>query len=99
MKKPEPGEIIWFLNPDYGVTKPLAFIRDHRNGAYVFGGHTGSHYTAHDESWEEKLNLILRKGYCSIDNEQFLDIVKSWSPPQEKVDKDPIVQMIRSGKL
>jgi hypothetical protein len=43
----EPGDFIWLIHPAHGVKHAAGFVRDHKNGAYVFGGHTGSHYTGH----------------------------------------------------
>lgn len=96
----KPGESVWFIHPAYGVGQAAAFIRDHGNGAYIFGGHTGSHYTGHGESAGEKLRQIQDLGYLWWPYARSHGIAPAgWLPPEKDADGDSIVKRIKNGEL
>jgi hypothetical protein len=96
----EPAELIWFVHPTHGVEHALGFIRDHKSGAYVFGGHTGSHYTGHGERWTKKLTEIQSLGYLSLLDAQSQGVVpQDWQPPEREAERDVIVRRIQNGEL
>jgi hypothetical protein len=96
----KPGEIIWFIHPTYGVTQAAGFIRDHKTGAYVFGGHTGSHYTGHGESATQKLATIQGLGYLWWPYARWHNLVPlGWLPPEEEAKRDVVVKRIQDGEL
>ena len=95
-----PGEFVWFIHPTYGVGQAAAFIRDHTIGAYIFGGHTGSHYTRHGESAGEKLGQIQDLGYLWWPYARSHGIVPAgWLPPEKEANGDSIVIRIKGGEL
>ena len=96
----EPGELVWFVHPTHGAKHALALVRDHKTGAYVFGGHTGSHYTGHGEVWVQKLVEIQSLGYLWWRHARSQEIVPAnWEPPDQEAKKDIIVARIQNGEL
>jgi len=95
-----PGELIWFIHPTHGVKHAAGFVMDHRSGAYVFGGHTGSHYTGHGETAAQKLAEMQELGYLWWPYARWHGIVPAgWLPPEEDAKGDSIVRRIQDGEL
>ncbi len=100
MTEIEPGELIWFVHPKHGAKSALGFIRDHRSGAYVYGGHTGSHYTGHGERWTQKLELIESLGYLPLTDARSQGVVPDdWRPPEGEARCDVVVRRIQHGEI
>jgi hypothetical protein len=100
MRTFEPGELIWFVHPTHGVGHALGFIRDHKSGAYIYGGRTGSHYTGHGEPWTKKLAEIQSLGYLLLPAARLRGVVPhDWQPPAQDAQRDIIVRRIRGGEL
>jgi hypothetical protein len=96
----EPAQLKWFVHPIHGVRHALGFIRDHKSGAYVYGGHTGSHYTGHGERWTKKLADIELLGYLSLPDARAQGVVaEDWQPPEHEAQQDIIVRRIQDGEL
>jgi hypothetical protein len=92
--------LAWFVHPEHGSRYALAFIRDHKSGAYVFGGHTGSHYTGHGERWTKKLAEIERLGYLPLPVARSRRVVpQGWQPPEQEAERDVVVARIKAGEL
>ena len=95
----EPGRLCWFIDRSSPSSAPLAFIRDHRGGAYVVGGPTGSHYTGHAESWWDKLSLIASSGYIPVELAMQKKIIPpDWAAPSMADKEAQLVERIRSGE-
>lgn len=96
----EPAQLIWFVHPTHGAKHALGFIRDHKSGAYVYGGHTGSHYTGHGERWTKKLAEIERLGYLPLPDARSHGVVADdWQPLEWEAQQDIIVRRIQDGEL
>jgi hypothetical protein len=93
----KPGLLCWFVDPSTTPPTSVGYIRDHRGGAFVIGGRTGSHYTGHAESWWDKLVLFASAGYVPADVAIRTEILpKDWAPPQVS-DKD--AELVRRIEL
>lgn len=98
--RPEPGELVWLIHPQHGLKNILGFVRDHHGRAYIFGGHTGSHYTGHGESWGKKMAMLEDQGYLSLQEARSGGWVpENWQPPIDEAEKDVIIAKIREGIL
>ena len=94
------AQLSWFSHSDPRKFPPVGIIRDHKGGALVIGGPTGSHYTGHGESWEKKETWILGLGYVEswIDTDDGAPPGGWRGPAVSQVDMD-LVNKIRKGVL
>jgi hypothetical protein len=100
MSDPIPAEVRWLIHKVHGTAFPVAFVRAHKGGAYVFGGPSGSHLTGHRESWREKWDLLEKEGYVSLEVAHKLGLIPpDWRPPDDLANKDSVITMIREGAL
>jgi hypothetical protein len=96
----EPRSLCWFVHSALVPPVPLGYIRDNRGGALVIGGKTGSHYTAHGESWWAKLSEIARLGYIPVElASRQQTIPADWVPPALEAKDALLVRRIQNGEL
>lgn len=97
---PKPGELVWFINPLHGPGSALGFVRNHSGGAFIYGGHTGSHFTGYSEKWDKKMAELRAQGYLSLRDARLAGWVPdNWQPPVDEAEKDDAVVKIREGIL
>jgi hypothetical protein len=96
----EPRVIYWFVHSSTVPPTSLGYIRDNRNGAFVVGGKTGSHYTGHRDTWWDKFREVVSLGYVPVELALAQHLVSpDWTPPPFG-DKDAlIVHRIQAGEI
>lgn len=99
-EKPKVNEICWLIKKEEKLTNAIGFLRNHQNGCFIIGGPTGSHYSAHNENWQEKWENYIQLNYLpqsiAIKN-NIID--EDWQPPQINNEDQSIISKIKSGLL
>ena len=100
MMTPRINEIFWLIRKVNDSINVVGFLRDHKNGVFVIGGETGSHYSGHSESWEKKWDEYLKQNYITkqLAVEKGL-INKDWKSPRISAQDQEIVDKISSNLL
>ena len=100
MEKPTKAKILWLLKKNGNKNIIVGFLRDQRDGCFIIGGPTGSHYTAHTESWELKWKEFMQNGYIDINSAIKNKLLSSdWQPPKIREKDKTIIKMILQERL
>ena len=97
---PQISEICWLTQNKEETPSVIGFVRDHRGGAYIIGGSTGSHFTGHGEKWESKWDKYMKEGYLPAEAAAKAGLIDtSWKPPILKKDDLGTVAKIKEGLI
>lgn len=100
MKKPIISEISWLFKKERGKLIVVGFLRDHKDDCFIIGGATGSHYSGHAETWQDKWNKYIEQGYITQDVAIKNGIIKdAWRPPSIKQEDKNTISRIQNNIL
>lgn len=100
MMTPKINEISWLIKKINDSVNVVGFLRDHKDGVFIIGGETGSHYSGHGENWKKKWDEYLKQNYLpkQLAVEKGL-INKDWKSPGVSKEDQEIVDKISSNLL
>lgn len=75
-------------------------MRDHKDGVFIIGGETGSHYSGHSETWKEKWDEYINQNYMPVSSAIEQGVLNDcWTPPEINKDDQEIVDKINNKIL
>lgn len=89
---PKVNEICWLIKKENTSINTIGFLRNHKDGFFIIGGETGSHFSGHSETWQRKWEGYLTEGYIPVNIAIEKGIIKGdWKPLKiSKNDQDVI---------
>lgn len=97
---PRINEISWLIKNGDDSINVVGFLRDHKDGVFIIGGETGSHYSGHSETWKEKWDEYINQNYMPVSSAIEQGVLNDgWTPPEINKDDQEIVDKINNKIL